>query len=92
MTYRGIVWPIAALGMISLAAGASAEESWPNYAPRCPTPELSVDPALQPEVCGGRTTAMGPTSAMMAARALPLDVEATGSISPAPRQEREKAR
>jgi hypothetical protein len=87
MTYRGIVWPIAALGMISLATGASAEEAWPNYAPRCPTPELSVDPALQPELCGGRMTAMGPTAAMMLGSALPLDVEATGSIRKAPPEE-----
>ena len=86
MTYRGIVWPIAALGMISLVTGASAEETWPNYAPRCPTPELSVDPALQPEVCGGRMTSVMPTSMMMAGRAIPLDVEATGSISKAPKE------
>jgi len=92
MTYRGIAWPIAALGMISLTTGASAVESWPNYAPRCPTPELSVDPSLQPELCGGRMASSGPTSAMMAARALPLDVEATGSISKAPQQEPDRSR
>jgi hypothetical protein len=92
MTYRGIVWPIAALGMLSLAGGASAMEWWPKYAPRCPTQEMAVDPSLQHESCGGRVTEFGPSGTIMMSKAPRIDVEATGSISKTPRKDHDRSR
>jgi hypothetical protein len=72
-------------------SGASGNDEWPNYAPRCPPPEMAVPANLQHPLCGGEAVGYGPRGAMVMSLGRTIDVETTASID-RPRQEREDTR
>ena len=90
--YRAMGCAVAALGLSLLASGAaSAEESWPRYAPRCQPAELARDVASR-DPCEAPLATFGLSGPTVLSRNEGIDVQATGSINGETRGARSDAR
>ena len=89
---RAMGCAVAALGLSLLVSGnASAEESWPRYAPRCQPTEMARDVG-SPDPCEAPLAMFGLSGPTVLSRNDSIDVQATGSINSDGRGERSDSR
>jgi hypothetical protein len=77
---RAMVCAAAALGLaLSLPSGASADETWQRYAPRCQPTELA-DAAASRDPCEAPLATFGLSGPTVLSHNDSVDVQTTGSI------------
>jgi hypothetical protein len=77
---RAMGCAVAALGLSLLGtSGASADESWQRYAPRCQPTELARDAAWR-DPCEAPLAMFGLSGPTVLSRSDSVDVQTTGSI------------
>ena len=92
MIDRAMVCAAAALGLSLLGtSGASADETWQRYAPRCQPTELANDVASR-DPCEAPLATFGLTGPTVLSRTDNVDVQTTGSIDSDARSTRTDAR
>ena len=80
MADRGLKFGLAALGLSLLfSGGASAEQTFQGYAPRCQTTELAAQSAMA-DPCEQQLATFGLSGPRVLSRSQSFDVETTGSI------------
>ena len=83
---------VAALGLsLSLTSGASADETWQRYAPRCQPTELADDAASR-DPCEAPLATFGLSGPTVLSHNDSIDVQTTGSIDSNARSTRTNAR